>query len=218
MNKPKKLSPDRKEAAILVLQFFKGNKEKAETWWRSHNPLLGVCPAEMVNSGRASVLLKFIKNVLADNVPEGGDMKRVNGIGHAADRLQERFGYKMDARASQEMLGLIRNCRWTPVKWEGNKLRVRMEFRGRVMDVVFNRLNMKIITVIPKDTLPKEEHQGFGNPATPQGTGNTGPVENPIPLKEEPVTRTTKGGAKCNICRGQMPVGWFCPGCEGEND
>lgn len=78
---------------------------------------------------------------------------RVSNAVHAGDRLQERFGFKLDEAAYKELQGLLKNCKWTPIEWQGQgpngKLRVLLHFRGKDMHVVFNVSTWKIITVIP---------------------------------------------------------------------
>lgn len=56
--------------SLVLFGFFKGDKEKAELWWITANPLLGgVKPIEMVMMGRPEKVLAFIKNQLAENEP-----------------------------------------------------------------------------------------------------------------------------------------------------
>jgi hypothetical protein len=213
MPKVRRLPDYQKTATRLLLEFFHGDKGKVSTWWQTNNPLLGnIAPATMVRLGRGKKVLEFIQNQLAENeAPETGGTMRAQGVRHAADRLSQRFGIKLDTAAHKELIGLIRNCKWTPVRWEGDKLRVRMEFRGQKIDVVFNRSTLKLITIIPapKPVEPKVELiQPIELVSVPDPENMT--VVEPM--------RKTKGGEKCKTCKGKMPVGWWCSECEGDND
>lgn len=54
----------------LVLKFFGGDINKAYKWWHTDNPMLGnVAPVLMVDLGRETKLLKFIKQQIAGNEP-----------------------------------------------------------------------------------------------------------------------------------------------------
>lgn len=58
------------DACVLINEFFKGNKDKALTWWNTSNPLLGdITPVDMVKMGRSLKLLKIIKELIAGNLP-----------------------------------------------------------------------------------------------------------------------------------------------------
>lgn len=50
------------EAQRLVLDFFKGDVDKATLWFKIENPMLGnVSPSDMIKCGRIKKLLRFIK-------------------------------------------------------------------------------------------------------------------------------------------------------------
>lgn len=52
----------------LVLDFFKGDKEKTDLWFKSENPLLGgISAATMIECGRYDRLLSIVKTALAEN-------------------------------------------------------------------------------------------------------------------------------------------------------
>ena len=57
------------ECEALVLDFFKGDADKAFLWFESPNPLLGmITPNAMIDMGREEKLLRLIKQQLAENV------------------------------------------------------------------------------------------------------------------------------------------------------
>jgi hypothetical protein len=195
-----------KEAASLVLEFFDGDKKKSALWWSLKNPLLGgISPKDMVRLGRSKRLLEWIKIQLAENKPaQEGAMRRAEGVGHAGDRLSERFGIKMDGPAHQELQGLIKNCKWKPVSWQASKLKVELEFRGKKMQVVFETVTKKIITIIP--SVDKVEMVAL--PPVKELMATT-PEE-----LNRPNTRKTKD-PNCKVCHGEVPVGFECRKCEG---
>jgi len=52
----------------LVVDYFKGDEEKAWGWLNAKNPLLGdVSPWEMIKQGRHKRLLEFVESQLDDN-------------------------------------------------------------------------------------------------------------------------------------------------------
>lgn len=54
----------------LVAQFFQGDVEKTELWFRLPNPLLGnVSPRDMIRLGRYEYLRDFIYTSLSENRP-----------------------------------------------------------------------------------------------------------------------------------------------------
>lgn len=60
-----------KEWAVLlalVAEYFSGNAQKIELWFRMPNPLLGnISPRDMIRFGRFKKLHKFIQNALHSN-------------------------------------------------------------------------------------------------------------------------------------------------------
>lgn len=52
----------------LIYKHFKSIK-KTFKWFRTHNPLLGVTPFDMLTVGRSEKLLRFIENQLEENEP-----------------------------------------------------------------------------------------------------------------------------------------------------
>jgi hypothetical protein len=59
---------DEKEIRRLVLEFFAGNVEKADLWFKTPNPLLGgFVPERMIWLGRETRLLRFVRDQLDQN-------------------------------------------------------------------------------------------------------------------------------------------------------
>jgi hypothetical protein len=51
-----------------ILKYFKGDREKAELWMRTKNPMLGdVSPEEMIWNQRQVRLWKFITDALGES-------------------------------------------------------------------------------------------------------------------------------------------------------
>lgn len=158
-------------------------------------------------------------------------MKKIKAAGHAGDRLQQHLGWKLDAEVQRELLGRIRNCKWTPIDIHGSKLRVRMvDFRGHTIDVVFNCVTNKIITIIPKDPpVPMVVVVVEPPPPPPEPTkceieGHTmtegvcegcQQTEAALYPKHERQANRPKAKPTCKVCHGKPLVGWGCGGCEG---
>lgn len=49
---------------LKVKNHFRGDKEKAWTWFQSLNPVFGVSPLEMIKNGKYKQLEEFIDNEL----------------------------------------------------------------------------------------------------------------------------------------------------------
>lgn len=58
------------EVRSVVLEFFRGDAEKADLWFRTGNPLLGgPSPDEMIAAGRHDRLLAAVKAWVSENRP-----------------------------------------------------------------------------------------------------------------------------------------------------
>lgn len=58
------------ELETLVLKFFEGDRNKANLWFATPNPLLGgISPTVMIEAGRCDKLLKWAKQQIAENQP-----------------------------------------------------------------------------------------------------------------------------------------------------
>ena len=58
----------RNEVFTLVLAFFHGDREKAELWMSTANPLMGrVPPDSMIEMGLGPRLLRWVKESLSEN-------------------------------------------------------------------------------------------------------------------------------------------------------
>lgn len=67
-SKPKLVVPGIIKTWRLVVEFFEGNEEKAELWFKTQNPLLGgISPEKMIVLGRRDRLLRFVRDQLAEN-------------------------------------------------------------------------------------------------------------------------------------------------------
>jgi hypothetical protein len=56
------------ELAWKVVYTFFGDRDKAELWFKTENPMLGnVSPAYMIQTGRFDKLMKFINEALYNN-------------------------------------------------------------------------------------------------------------------------------------------------------
>lgn len=88
----------------LVAGFF-GSRSKTAAWFQSANPLLGgVCPMEMVLSGRARRLLRFVKQTDAA------------GAQAMPPKLSRAWMQEIDRRAAEVDSGTVRTIPWAAAR------------------------------------------------------------------------------------------------------
>lgn len=113
---------------------------------------------------------------------------------HARDRAEERYGTKWDDRDCEEVLNLIRKCRWLPLELQGTRVVALLKYNDLFYRVVFETADLSLVTNLPFDLTPEQferarkmftELSTYGEPAPDPDAAPAAPSA-PKPPAAEP--------------------------------